>query len=101
MEIDVVDLLHLMLQHFGLHDGIEQNLIRALDSRQHVETLHQVWHTHIVMALRLRFAGFQEFLMQQPVGMLRVEDNVIAVVGIGVNPNGIFAALEHTTEDGR
>ena len=59
LEIDVVNLLHLMLQHLWLHHRIEQHFVGTLDGSQHVHTLHQVRHTHIVMSLCLLFAGFQ------------------------------------------
>ena len=52
------------------------------------------------MALGLLLAGFQQRFVQQPVGMLWVERDVVAVVGIGVYPDGVFATFEHTAKDG-
>ena len=37
--------------------------------------------------------------MQQPVGVVFVEDDIVGIVGIGVNPDGIFPTLEHAAED--
>ena len=51
------------------------------------------------MTLRFCLASFQQLLMQQIVRMLRIEDDVIGVVGIGMNPDGIFAPFEHTAKD--
>ena len=52
------------------------------------------------MSLRLFLAGLQEFLVEQPVGMVLVEADIVGIVGIGMNPNGILTTLEHTAEDG-
>ena len=89
-----------MFQHFGLHHGIQENFVGAFQGSQHIETFHQVGHAHVVMPLRLFLAGFQEFLVEQPVGMVLVEVDVVGIVGIGMNPNGILTTLEHTAEDG-
>ena len=99
-EVDVVNLLHLVLQHLGLHDGVEQYLVRALECRQHVETLHQVGHADVVVALCLLLAGAQQVFVQQVVGVVWVEGDIVRVVGVGVNPDGVLAALEDAAEDG-
>ena len=52
------------------------------------------------MPLRLFLASLQEFLVKQPVGMVLVEADIVGIVGIGMNPNGILTTLEHTAEDG-
>ena len=59
LEVDVVNLLHLALQHLRLHHRVEQHLVRSLDGSHDVHTLHQVGHTHVVVALCLFFNGFQ------------------------------------------
>ena len=99
-EIDVVDLLHLVFQHFGLHDRVEKHFVGSFHGSQYIETFHQVGHAYVVMTLRLGLAGFQKFLMEQPVGMVLVEMDIVGVVGIGMNPDGILTALEHSAEDG-
>ena len=38
--------------------------------------------------------------MKQIVRMVRVELDVIRIVRVRVNPDGILAPFEHTTEDG-
>ena len=100
LEIDIVDLLHLMFQHLWLHHRIQQHLIRSLDGCEHVKTFHQVGHAHIIMSLCLRLTGLQQFLMQQVVRMLRIEHDIISIVRIRMNPYGILASFEHATEDG-
>ena len=100
LEINVVNLLHLMLQHLGLHHRIQQHLIRSLDGCKHVKTFHQVGHAHIIMPLCLRLTGLQQFLMQQVIRMLRIEHDIVGIVRIRMNPNGILTPFEHTTEDG-
>ena len=52
------------------------------------------------MPLCLRFTGLQQFLMQHVIRMLRIEHNIIGIVGIRMNPDGILAPFEHTAEDG-
>ena len=89
-----------MFQHFGLHHGIQENLVGTFQGSQHIETFHQVGHAHVVMSLRLFLAGLQEFLVKQPVGMVLVEADIVGIVGIGMNPDGILTTLEHTAEDG-
>ena len=59
LEVDVVNLLHLALQHLRLHHRVEQHLVRSLDGSHDVHTLHQVGHTHVVVTLCLFFNGFQ------------------------------------------
>ena len=100
LEIDVVDLLHLVFQHLGLHHRVEQHLVGTLDGCQHVESLHQVGHAHIVVALRLLLTGAQQVLVQQIVGVVGVELDVIRIVWVGMYPDGVFAPFEHTAEDG-
>ena len=106
LEVDIVDLLHLALQHLGLHHRIEQHLVCTLDGCQHVEAFHQVGHTHVVMTMCLLFAGLQQVFVQQPVGVVGVETDFVDVnggtvdhSGAGMNPDGILATFEHTTED--
>ena len=99
-EIDVVDLLHLVFQHFGLHYRVQKNFVGSFYGSQHIETFHQIGHTHIIMPLRLCLAGFQKFLVEQPVGMVFIETDVVGIVGIGMNPDGILTALEYSAKDG-
>ncbi len=101
MEIDVVNLLHLPLQHFGLHHSVEQYLVGAFDGGQYVKSLHEVGHTYIVMSLGFLLTCLQQVFVQQPIGMIAVELDVIGIVGVRMNPDGIFAAFEDTAEDGR
>ena len=89
-----------MLQHLGLHHRIEQHLVGALHGCQHVHALHQVGHTHVVVALRLLLACLQQLLVQQVVGMIGLEHDVVGVVRIGVNPYRVFPSLEHATQYG-
>ena len=89
-----------MLQHFGLHDRVEQHLVRTLDGCQHIQTFHQVGHADVVVALCPLLACLQQCFVQQVVRMLRIEVDVVGIVGVGVNPDGVLAALEHATEDG-
>ena len=56
LEIDIVDLLHLLLQHLRLHHRIEEHLIGTLHRCQHIHSLHQVRHTYIIMSLRFSLA---------------------------------------------
>ena len=100
MEIDVVDLLHLMLEHLGLHHRVEQDLVSTFQGRQDIHTFHQIRHAYIVMTLCLGLAGFQEFFVQQVVGVLRIESNVVRIVGVGMNPDSILAAFEDTAQNG-
>ena len=37
--------------------------------------------------------------MQQPIGMVGVKDDIIRIIGIGMNPNGILATFENTSKD--
>ena len=90
-----------MLQHLGLHHRVKQYLVSAFDGSQHIETLHQVGHSHIIMTLGLLLTSLQQILMQQIVGMAGIERNLVSIVGIGVYPNGILASFKHTTKDGR
>ena len=99
-EVYVVDLLQLSLQQFGLHHRVEQHLVGALQCSQHVQSLHQVGHAYVVVPLCLTFARLQQFLVQQPVGMLRVERDVVGEVWVRVNPDGVLAALEHAAQYG-
>ena len=52
------------------------------------------------MSLRLLLAGLQEFLVQKVIRVFGIEHDVVAEVGVGMNPDGIFARLKHTAEDG-
>ena len=99
-EIDVVNLLHLVFQHFRLHHRVEKHLVGAFHGRQHIEAFHQVGHAHIVVPLCLFLAGFQQLFVEQPVGMVLVEMDVVGVVGVGMYPDGILTALEDTAQDG-
>ena len=58
LEIDIVDLLHLALQHLWLHHRIQQHLVGTLHRGEHIHSLHQVGHTYIIMSLRLSLARF-------------------------------------------
>ena len=100
LEIDVVDLLHLSFQHLWLHHRVEQHLVGALDGRQHVHALHQVGHTHIIVALGLLLAGLEQLFVQQIMGMVGVKLNIIGIVGVGMNPYRVFAALKHAAQYG-
>ena len=99
-EVDLVYLPHLLFQTLGRHHGVEQHLVGALQGGQHVETFHEVGHAHVVVALGLGLAGFEQCLVQQPGGVLLVEANHVVERGVGVYPDGVFAAFEHTAEDG-
>ena len=100
LEVDAVDLLHLPFQHLGLHDGVEQHAVGALDGGQHVETFHQVGHAHVVVALCLLLASSQQVFVQLPVRMVGVKRDVVGIVRVGVYPDGVLAALEHAAQDG-
>ena len=89
-----------MFQHLRLHHRVEQYLVRSFDCSQHVHTFHQVGHAYIVVSLCLRLASLQQFLVQQPVGMLWIEHDVVRIVRVGMNPDGILATFEHTAQDG-
>ena len=52
------------------------------------------------MSLCLFLAGLQEFLVEQPVGMVLVKADIVGIVGIGMYPDGILTTFEHTAEDG-
>ena len=99
-EINLIDKPHLFFENLGLHHRVEQYLVGALDGSQYIETLHQVGHTHIVMSLSLLLTSLQQLFVQQPVGMLSVEGELVGVVGIRVDPDGILTTFEDTTEDG-
>ena len=38
--------------------------------------------------------------MQQVVWVIRVELDVVGIVGVGVNPDGILTTLEYATQNG-
>ena len=101
LEIDVVNLLHLLFQPLGMHHRVQQHLIGTFQCGQHVESLHQVGHTYVVMSLGLLLAGFQQLFVQQPVGVASVEDDVVDVRTVGhrtgMNPDGVLAALKPAT----
>ena len=88
-----------MLQHLWLHHGVEQHLVRSLDGRQHVETFHQVRHAHVVVALGFLLTGFQQRFVQQPVRVLWIELDVVAVIGVGMYPDSVFATFEYAAQD--
>jgi hypothetical protein len=48
--------------------------------------------------MRSGLTSLQQLLVEQPVGTLRVEDNVVLEVGVGVNPDGVLATLEHAAK---
>ena len=52
------------------------------------------------MALCLTLTGTQQVFVQQPIGMVRVKRDVIGIVGVGVNPNGVLTAFKDTAQDG-
>ena len=99
-EIDIVNLLHLTFQHLGLHHRVEQHLVRSLDSCQHIETLHQIRHSYIVMSLCFLLTSTKQVFMQQPVRMVGVEDNIVRIIGIRMNPDSILTTFEHASQDG-
>ena len=77
LKIDVIDALHLSLHHLRPHHGVHQYLVGAFECRQDVKALHQVGHSHVVVAFRPLLAGPQQLLVQEVVGMLPVERNGI------------------------
>ena len=92
-------MLHLLLQYFGLHDRIQQYHISPLQSSQHIQSFHQVGHTDKIIPVGFSLAGFQKFLMQNPVGMLRVEYNLIIKVRVGMYPDRIFTSFKNSAQD--
>ena len=100
LEVDVVDLLHLVLEHLWLHHRIEQHLVGTLDSCQHIHTFHQVGHTDIIVPLCLLLTGREQILMQLIVRMIGIKLDVVRIIRVWVNPDGILATFEHTAENG-
>ena len=81
LEVDVVNLLHLVLKDFGLHHRVEQHLVRTFECCQYVHTFHEVGHADVVVTLCLLLASLQQLLVQQIVRMLRIELDLVDING--------------------
>ena len=101
LEVCVVDALHLLLQHLRLFHDVHHNLVGSLHPRQHVDAFHQVGHTHVIMALRFLLAGPQQVFVQPVVGMFRIEPEIVCIVRIRMNPDGVVSRFKPGTQDGR
>ena len=100
LEIHIVDALNLVEQDVGLRDGVKQHGVRSLHRRQNIETFHQVGHSDVVVAFSLRLYLLEQLFVQKIVRMIRIKLKIILEIRVGMNPDGIFATLEHRTENG-